>query len=1082
LRDGHGNAGEQPDFRALFEAAPGRFLVLRPDLTIVAASDAYLEATMTQRRAILGRGIFDVFPDNPDDPTASGVGNLRASLERVKAELVADTMAVQKYDIRRPDAEGGGFEERFWSPVNSPVLGEDGALAYIIHRVEDVTEYVRLRERGTEQDRLTDELRTRAQEMETEVFIRAQEVAEANRQLQRANVELNLLYDKTRELDELKSQFFANVSHELRTPLTLILGPTEKALGSLGADDPLRASLEVVGRNARLLLKQVNDLLDVSAIDAGRLETRPRHGDLAAVTRLVASNFESLAAERGVDYRVEAAAPVATDFDVDQVERIVVNLLANAFKFTPAGGSIRCSVPPPEGGIARVEVADSGPGIPPALRDAAFERFRQLDAGAGRAHAGTGLGLAVARELASLHGGTIQIGDAPEGGALFALELPIRADAPPAEAEPSRALFIAPYMESLQALPKPTRAPGDDELPLVLLAEDNADMRAFITASLEGSYRIVAAADGRDALSLAGEVGPDLIVTDVMMPGFSGSELVQELRANVTFDDIPIMVLTAKADERVRLEALAAGANDFLTKPFSVDELRARAAGLVRIRRTLAARSARLRTIIDESPLATVVQDSTGRVEMWNLAAVSLFGWTESEMLGKPLPWTLLDPAAAAALAERAPGEVIRALETVTRARTGIEIPVELYATTLRDGGPDAGLVLRWIDLSERRRLEAQLRQSQRLESVGMLAGGIAHDFNNVLTAILGFARLITEDAVDPDTTNKAREIESAAERAAGLVRQLLAFARQQVLEPRVLDAGEVIGRLEPLLARLIGEDVVIDVRIEAGLWAIEADPGQLEQVIVNLAVNARDAMPTGGRLTIEAQNVDLDAGYAATHPAVVPGPHVMLAVTDTGIGMDAATAARIFEPFFTTKEAGRGTGLGLATVYGVVNQSGGHIWVYSEPGRGTAFRVYFPRSDQPAAASAAPPASRSAGGSESILVAEDEESLRRLIEVVLGRLGYRVMVANDARSAVSLASQQTFDLLLTDVVMPGMSGLELAARIREQAPAIRVLFMSGYTAAALEHRGTIDEGDGFMQKPFTPETLGRAIRRALDG
>ncbi|MGH8355283.1 MAG: ATP-binding protein, partial [Pseudomonas sp.] len=400
-----------PDFRALFEAAPSAYLALTPELLIVAVSDAYLRATLTERQAILGRGLFEVFPDNPDDPNASGVRNLRASLERVVQQRRSDSMPLQKYAIRRPESEGGGFEERFWNPVNTPVLDAEGHLLFIIHRVEDVTEFIRLQHRGSE--------------LESEIFLHAQAVAKANQSLQQANAELEQLYEQTRELDRFKTQFFANLSHELRTPLPLILGPTEKLLANAEPGSPLRHDLEVVLRNARLLLKHVNDLLDVSQLETGQMPLAYLNTDLAQLLRLTGGHFEALAQERGIAYEVRSGPTLLAQLDPGQVQRVLLNLLANAFEFTPAGGRIRCSLEADERARQiQIEVADSGPGIAPEQRERVFERFRQLDGGATRRHGSTGLGLAIARELVALHGGTLSIDDAPEGGALFRVRLP----------------------------------------------------------------------------------------------------------------------------------------------------------------------------------------------------------------------------------------------------------------------------------------------------------------------------------------------------------------------------------------------------------------------------------------------------------------------------------------------------------------------------------------------------------------------------------------------------------------------------------------------------------------------------------
>jgi signal transduction histidine kinase/ActR/RegA family two-component response regulator len=595
--------GPAPDFRVLFESAPGLYLVLATDLTIVAASDAYLRATMTERAAIVGRPLFEVVPDNPGDPSATGVANLRASLARVMLHKRPDAMAVQKYDIRRPESQGGEFEERHWSPVNSPVLGPDGAIAYIIHRVEDVTEFVRLKQRGHEQSQLTAQLKTRAVVMEAEIFRRAQELQESNRRLRE-----------------------------------------------------LQAQLEE------------------------RVETR--------------------------------------------------------------------------------------------------------------------------------------------------------------------------------------------------------------TAALR----------------------------------HMNEELQREMA------------------ERQRTEQ------------------------------------------------------------------------------------------------------------------------------ALRES-------------------EEQLRQSQKLEAIGRLAGGIAHDFNNLLTAMMGHTHLARAFAA-PAARTHLDEVQGAAERASTLTRQLLAFSRQQVLEPRLLDLNAVILGVDGLLRRLIGEDIDFLTAPAAALGAVRADPGQLEQVILNLAVNARDAMPGGGALTIETANADFDEGEAMARVGVRAGAYVMLTVSDTGAGMTPEVKARMFEPFFTTKEAGRGTGLGLSMVHGIVSQSGGHIEVYSEPGHGTTVKIYLPRAAGVAAGSPAKPEHDGPlEGDETVLVVEDEAAIRRMVATALRLYGYQVVEAADAREAIELCERDevSVELLVTDVIMPGMDGVELVSRLLGTRPDLRVLFISGYTDRALGHQGLRPGGTAFLEKPFTPEKLARKVRETLD-
>ncbi len=580
-----------PDWRALFEGAPGLFLALTPNLHIVAVSQAYLDATMTRREAIVGRGIFDVFPDNPGDPSATGVVNLRASLQRVLATRRADTMAVQKYDIPRPD--GGGFEERYWSPVNSPVLDAAGEVVFLVHRVEDVTEFVKLRRLERDHDRRATELQSRAGQMEVEILRRSQE-------LQAANAALRQLQEQ---------------------------------------------------------------------------------------------------------------------------------------------------------------------------------------------------------------------------------------------------------------------------------------------------------------------------------------------------------------------------------------------------------------------------------------------------------------------------------LEDRVRART---VELERAHAALRQS-------------------ETQLRQAQKLEAVGRLAGGVAHDFNNLLTVILGYGTMLRDQMPATDSARRDfDEVVLAAERASRLTGQLLAFSRQQVLEPRVLDLNAVLAELDGMLRRLIGEDIDLVTAATDGLWRVKADPGQLEQVVVNLAVNARDAMPTGGKLTLETANVTLDEHYAHAHAEVRPGEYVMFAVSDTGTGIPPELRNRLFEPFFTTKERGRGTGLGLSTIHGIVKQSEGHIEVYSELGRGTTFKVYLPRVRDSLDATPRQPAPDQDAvlrGSETILVVEDEDAIRRVVRKALEQRGYTVLEAADGAQGLNLLQQgaTTLDLLIADVVMPHMGGAELVRHVEFDRPDLPVLFVSGYTDRALVHQGWRRPGTAFLQKPFTLEALAGKVRQLLD-
>jgi PAS domain S-box-containing protein len=576
------------DFRSLFEAAPDSYLVLSPDFTIVAVSDAYARATMTKRDDIVGRGLFDVFPDNPDDPAAEGVRNLRASLDRVRRDLVQDAMPVQKYDIRRPESDGGGFEVRFWSPVNTPVLGDDGGLRYIIHRVEDVTEFVRTKQRGAEQALLAATLHEKTVSMEAEIYARTQHVAESSRMLKEANHELARLYERTKEIDALKSQFIANVSHELRTPLALILGPTERLLAYPDLDPITRGALGVVTRNARLLLGLVDDLLAASKLEAKRMVLAYSRVDLGELVRRVASQFESLADDHGLRLTIAAPGRIDAEIDPDKVQRVLLNLLSNAFKFTPAGGNVRCTLSR-YGDRVLLAVDDNGPGIPREQRASVFDRFVQLEGSATRRVGGTGLGLAIARDLVQLHGGELTVGESPEGGASFVVELPV--DAPAGvdvrlESIDSLDVTSRSPIEGMRQSPSTKGRVTDDrrELPLVLVIEDNADMNRFLCDCFAADHRVATARDGKDGLAKATTLAPDLIVSDVMMPELSGDELLRTLRARPDNEAVPIILLTAKVDDEFRIRMLSAGATDFVSKPFSVAELRARATTLVAAR------------------------------------------------------------------------------------------------------------------------------------------------------------------------------------------------------------------------------------------------------------------------------------------------------------------------------------------------------------------------------------------------------------------------------------------------------------------------------------------------------------------
>jgi len=490
------------------------------------------------------------------------------------------------------------------------------------------------------------------------------------------------------------------------------------------------------------------------------------------------------------------------------------------------------------------------------------------------------------------------------------------------------------------------------------------------------------------------------------------------------------------------------------------------------------------RGLVEHAPLGIYRSTRSGQFLTVNPALIKMLGyaWAEDVLRLDMAHDVYAEPAERDRLIRETPYQT----EVQWKRRDGSHITVRLTSHGLpsRAGEEESyeGLV---EDVTEQRSLENQYRQAQRMEAVGRLAGGVAHDFNNILTAITGYSDLLLED-LGPDDPKRSdvEEIQAAALRAAALTRQLLAFSRKQVLQTRVLDLNVVVQTLEKMLHRLIGEDVKLEFSLASALGAVRADPGQIEQIVLNLAVNSRDAMPNGGSLTIETADVDLDEAYVREHMGASPGRYVMLAVSDTGIGMDAETRSHVFEPFFTTKELGKGTGLGLATVYGIVKQSGGSVWVYSEPGRGTTIKIYLPHVDElPEELKLSAPAQPVAGGRETVLLAEDDPSVRAVVSEVLAQKGYNVLSAPDGQVALKMASGQPgqIRLLVTDIVMPGMTGRELAEALMAERPGLRVLYMSGYTDDAVIRHGVLAEGMPYLQKPFTPRALASKVREILD-
>ncbi|WP_158916154.1 ATP-binding protein [Caulobacter sp. S45] len=1005
------------------------------------------------------------------------------------------------------------------------------------------------------------------------------------------------------EIDRAKTAFFSNVSHEFRTPLTLMLGPLEDVLAGDDVETGgTRAQLEVAHRNAQRLLHLVNSLLDFSRIEAGRMQASFTPTDLAAFSAEIASGFRSAMERVGLNFTIEAE-PLAQPVLVDRVmwEKVLLNLLSNAFKFTFEGGvSIRIASTP-DGRCAQVQVQDTGVGVPQHELTRLFERFHRVEGTRGRTFEGSGIGLALVQELVKLHGGTISAQSAEGEGATFTILIPfgenhlpkdqIQAQAPAmplanAHVFVEEALRWGPVSDDAAAGAVQGPLPGAGKR--ILLADDNADMREYVRRLLNGQgYEVDVVGDGEAALAAAQRRAPDLMLSDVMMPKLDGFGLLRAIRSEPGLTALPVILLSARAGEEAKVQGLGAGADDYLTKPFTARELLARVAANIKLSEIRSEAEKALReqtralTVLNRAGSAVAADLDLGRVvQTVTDAGVELTGaefgaffYNVLNEAGEHLMLYCLSgapkeafasfpmPRNTAIFAPTFGGERVIRSDDITRdplyglntphkgmpeghlpVRSYLAVPVKSRSGEVLGGlffghskpsvfGAQAEDIMSGLaaqaaisidnarlfqaaqqeisqrraaeeelqslnlslearvadEVAERMKAEDALRQAQKMEALGQLTGGVAHDFNNLLTVIIGGLDTIRRIGVQ-DSVRLTRSLDMAtqsAQRAATLTARLLAFSRRQPLKPTPLDLNAVVRDSTELLHRTLGETIELEGVLAPRLWPVELDQNQLESAILNLAVNARDAMPEGGKLTIETGNTMLDESYTATDTEVVPGQYAVLSISDNGEGMSRDILNRVFEPFYTTKDVGKGTGLGLSMVYGFVKQSGGHVTVYSETGEGTTVKLYFPRfrGDLPSTEIVQDLRAPEGLKEEVILVVEDNEDVRAYSVMILNELGYAVLEAGDADAALTILNRSgRIDLLFTDVVLPGRNGRVLADAARSVRPDLRVLFTTGYSRNAIVHQGRLDAGVQLVTKPFTFEQLASRVRDVLDG
>jgi PAS domain S-box-containing protein len=1007
--------------------------------------------------------------------------------EEINATLRESIARAAKGEFVRWDTRiygrAGGKETIIIDASLCPVLDDDGNVVFICAEGRDITE-------------------KKAHE----------------REIAQKNIELQGLLERIRELDEIKTQFFANVSHELRTPLALILGPAQRLIDDQGAMElaQRRESAQVIARNARMLLKHVNDLLDMSKLEAGKLKIELQDADVAALVRFLASHFGVLAAERGIDYVVDAEEACEAAVDPDKLQRVLMNLLANAFKFVPDGGRIRCTfTPSPRDMIITVD--DSGPGVRPELRQAIFERFRQGDGGTNRKAGGTGLGLAIAREFVEMHKGRIEVLDSPLGGARFQITIPlhrIEADAVPRVDAPDADLnrtILDGLIEELRPNVAPRRASESAGKPRVLVVEDNADMNRFVSESLAAHYEVRSAFDGGEGLQEALRFRPALVVSDIMMPNVSGPEMIAGMRKLPELRETPILLLSAKADEELMVRLLDEGAQDFIVKPFSEKDL------AVRVRNLVVARQAReelvqslarehdareqaelqkriLYSLFMQAPtVIAVFRGPKHVIELANPPLCKLWGVTPEQLLNRPLFEVMpqlrerqFPPLLDRVYSTGEPYVGKEASGTFERPDGTIETVYFnfVYSPFRNLDGEVEGIFVVASDVTaevvSREELDglreaAESANRAKDEFLAMLG----HELRNPLSPILTALQLMKLQG--GEANERARTvIERQVTHLTRLVDDLLDVARiargKVELKTEPVEMAEIVAKAIEMASPLLEErnhKLSVDVR-RHGL-GVEADITRLSQVVSNLLTNAAKYTPVGGLITVRAEELNDD---------------VVLHVRDTGIGIASDVLPRVFDLFVQERQSidrsQGGLGLGLTIVRNLVERHGGSVSAFSEgAGRGSEFVVRLRRVMSSAAVpdrDAMPAATLDAApraNAPRILIVDDNEDGAAMLAEVLTEKGYETRVAHDAPSALRVAAEFYPAVAFLDLGLPVMDGFELAAHLRELPGLgdVHLVAVTGYGQPS-DHQKTREAGfHDHLVKPVSVEAIDAALR-----